>query len=629
MITNKIRLIELFGGVGCQSIALKDLAIANGLNPDDVYEHYRLVEFDKFPVKSYNAIHGTDFVPMDIQDIRGEDIDVKEPDKYTAIWTYSFPCFVGDTLVLTTDGYKQIKDIRSGDKVLSHDNQYHNVIDSKCTGKKQIWSIKGMGIDEIRCTGNHKFYVRKMVKHMPVGENGKRYRTREFLEPEWKSCEDLDKTYYLGVAINQYSKPLYTNNEFIKRLSNNFSFWNLLGRFIGDGWVKNKYSVIISCNEKKIMETIPHINNCGFKYSILKERTTHNIIIYSSDLSEFCEKFGKGASNKYLPSFIFDLPVDILESFFYGYMCSDGTFTNGVYKVGSVSKKLIYGMAQIVAKIFHTPYRIYYIKTPNTTIIEGRTVNQKDWYQLVFKIKKEKQDKAFFENGYVWFPISSITNTETDEDVYDITVEDSHSFTANGVIVHNCQDLSVAGKQLGMDEDSGTRSSLLWQVKRLLNEVPNLPDILIMENVVQVHNKKNLKNWENWVSFLESKGYHNYWQDLEASEYGIPQHRNRCFMVSSLEGINFEFPRPIPLHEVMKDRLDPVVDEKFYINNEKADALIQQLIADGKLDEETILEAVDLSVNKPDTLDVANCVSARTDRGISNRRSEGSGVVQC
>lgn len=195
--------------------------------------------------------------------------------------------------------------------------------------------------------------------------------------------------------------------------------------------------------------------------------------------------------------------------------------------------------------------------------------------------------------------------------MYNIEVEEDNSYTVNNVIVHNCQDLSVAGKQLGMDEDSGTRSSLLWQVKRLLNEVPNLPDILIMENVVQVHSKKNLKNWENWVSFLESKGYHNYWQDLEASEYGVPQHRNRCFMVSTLEDINYEFPRPIPLHEVMKDRLDPVVDEKFYINNEKADALIQQLIADGKLDEETILEAVDLSVNNPSTLEIPAVIPSR------------------
>lgn len=180
-----------------------------------------------------------------------------------------------------------------------------------------------------------------------------------------------------------------------------------------------------------------------------------------------------------------------------------------------------------------------------------------------------------------------------------------------------------------MDKDSGTRSSLLWEVERLLNELEELPQVLIMENVTQVHSKKNLENFQNWISFLESKGYHNHWQDLEASEYGVPQHRNRCFMVSTLEDINYEFPRPIPLHEVMKDRLDPVVDEKFYINNEKANALIKQLIADGKLDEETILEAVDLSVNNPNTLDIANCVSARTDRGISNRRSEGSGVVQC
>jgi len=92
MITNKIRLIELFGGVGCQSIALRDLAIANGLNPDDVYCHHRLVEFDKFPVKSYNAIHGTNFETMDIKEIGGDDLGIRDTDKYTYIMTYSFPC---------------------------------------------------------------------------------------------------------------------------------------------------------------------------------------------------------------------------------------------------------------------------------------------------------------------------------------------------------------------------------------------------------------------------------------------------------------------------------------------------------------------------------------------------------
>lgn len=92
MITKKIRLIELFGGVGCQSISLRDLAIANGLNPDDVFEHFKLVEFDKFPVKSFNSIHGTNFEPTDIREIGGDDLGIRDTDKYTYIMTYSFPC---------------------------------------------------------------------------------------------------------------------------------------------------------------------------------------------------------------------------------------------------------------------------------------------------------------------------------------------------------------------------------------------------------------------------------------------------------------------------------------------------------------------------------------------------------
>ena len=152
-----------------------------------------------------------------------------------------------------------------------------------------------------------------------------------------------------------------------------------------------------------------------------------------------------------------------------------------------------------------------------------------------------------------------------------------------------CQDLSVAGKGAGMDKGSGTRSGLLWEVERLLNETENLPDYLIMENVTQVHGKKNLGNFNKWIEFLESKGYHNYWQDLEASQYGVPQHRNRTFMVSSLEEIDYEFPKTIELRRIMRDCLDEKVDEKYYINNEKADALIKQLIEDGKLDEESVL----------------------------------------
>ena len=156
-----------------------------------------------------------------------------------------------------------------------------------------------------------------------------------------------------------------------------------------------------------------------------------------------------------------------------------------------------------------------------------------------------------------------------------------------------CTDLSVAGKMEGMskaDWESGksTRSGLLWEVERILKELPKecLPDILLMENVPQVHAEKNLSDFESWQSFLRGRGYQNFYADLNARDFGIPQNRVRCFMVSILsdEYVDFEFPEKIELQTVMKDYLEESVDEKFYINSEKAEKLIQQLVDSGVLD---------------------------------------------
>ena len=147
-----------------------------------------------------------------------------------------------------------------------------------------------------------------------------------------------------------------------------------------------------------------------------------------------------------------------------------------------------------------------------------------------------------------------------------------------------CQDLSVAGKQAGMKKGSGTRSGLLWEVERLLNECENLPQVLIMENVPAVHSQANMPDFQKWIDFLASKGYSNYWQDLNAKDYGVAQNRERCFMVSLLGEWNYKFPQPIPLTKTMKDYLEDEVDEKYYINTEKAQKLIAKLIENGTLD---------------------------------------------
>ena len=189
-----------------------------------------------------------------------------------------------------------------------------------------------------------------------------------------------------------------------------------------------------------------------------------------------------------------------------------------------------------------------------------------------------------------------------------------------------------------MTKGSGTRSGLLWEVERLLNEVDNLPQVLLMENVPQVHGKKNIEDFQRWIDFLESKGYSNYWQDLNAKNYGVAQNRNRCFMVSILGDYSFKFPEPIELEKVMKDYLEDEVDEKYYINNEKAQKLIQKLIDNGTLantiatdrqtDRQTDRRCVDGTICEPKEREIANCIKARYDAGISNLRSDGNCVAE-
>lgn len=160
----------------------------------------------------------------------------------------------------------------------------------------------------------------------------------------------------------------------------------------------------------------------------------------------------------------------------------------------------------------------------------------------------------------------------------DLEITDTDKYCYIMTYSFPCTDLSVAGKMKGMKKGSGTRSGLLWEVERLLKEMNERPQVLLMENVPQVHGKKNKEDFQSWISFIESVGYMNYWKDLNAKNYGVAQNRNRCFMISFLGNYSYDFPRPIPLKKKLKVYLEDNVDEKYYINNEKSEKLINQLI---------------------------------------------------
>ena len=127
-----------------------------------------------------------------------------------------------------------------------------------------------------------------------------------------------------------------------------------------------------------------------------------------------------------------------------------------------------------------------------------------------------------------------------------------------------CQDFSQAGKQAGGTEGSGTRSSLLWECRRAI--LAKKPKYLLMENVAALVSQKFIRLFNAWQLELESYGYRNFAKVLNAKDYGVPQNRERIFMVSILdESARYEFPQPMPLTLRLKDVLEDKVDERYYI----------------------------------------------------------------
>lgn len=191
-------------------------------------------------------------------------------------------------------------------------------------------------------------------------------------------------------------------------------------------------------------------------------------------------------------------------------------------------------------------------------------VDFEHWYVCEFDKYAIQSYNAVHNTNFTTSDVTKITAN-------DLNICDTEHFTYLLTYSFPCQDLSNAGKGRGMEKGSGTRSGLLWEVERLLNECTELPQVLLMENVPQVHSVKNKEHFDKWIAFLESKGYSNHWKDLNAKDYGIPQSRNRCHMVSILGEHSFEFPKSIPLELRLGDLLEPEVDEKYYLS----DAAIQ------------------------------------------------------
>lgn len=162
---DKIKLIELFGGIGSPRKALERLRIP--------FESIDYVEIDKYAVKSYNAMYGENYEPQDVSKVSYENVECD-------LLVHGSPCFVGNTYVRTEKGLKEIKDVIVGDRVKTIDSSFQKVLKIGSNGIKDIYSLKLVGQLELRLTNNHPFMVKKRTN---VWNNSTRRYVATYSEP--------------------------------------------------------------------------------------------------------------------------------------------------------------------------------------------------------------------------------------------------------------------------------------------------------------------------------------------------------------------------------------------------------------------------------------------------------------
>ncbi len=462
-----MNVLSLFNGMSTGHLALDNLGIpVEKYYSSEIKQHAIDLTQKKFP----NTIQVGDITKWEDWDINWSEIDLV---------LSGSPCFVAGTKVICKDTYKNIEDVVVGDYVLTHNNRFKKVLSIGGCIKNTI-KIHAQGMKPTETTENHPYYVRSMTHKW---NSVTRKRQRCFSDPIWKEVSELHKGDFVGMNI------INTNEN--KRNLTKEDCW-LIGRYIADGHLQKtkridrknsyQYQVVYSVGSHKVDEFKENVKEHHFS-CYPHTQSVHRCVIGSRYFLELLEELnvGRGAINKRIPMEILHLPIDLLSCIIDGYLSGDGSVQGNKQRASSISEELILTLALAVAKVYRVNTSYHYTKRHPTCIIEGRTVNQHDTYSAVFVKQMLKQSNAKVIDDIIWLPYKK-QETGGDKQVYNLEVEEDNSYTANNIIVHNCTDLSVAGKRAGI---YGEKSKLFFTFVDILHHIQKVnPNVLFFQENV-------------------------------------------------------------------------------------------------------------------------------------------------
>lgn len=342
-------------------------------------------------------------------------------------------CFPAGTLVSTPNGLIPIEQLEIGDFVYDKDGVARKVYNNLKREANNLVYVKAAGVQDLLTTKEHPFWAKTVIK--------RNNNIPTYSEPHWVAAEDLNVADKIGLYV-----PSLGDKDFDKHKA------YILGRYIGDGWKtpsnrkKHPFKYYICCSYDEAGFFERKLKKAGIKYSKSRNKTVVEYrlcITGNEDIISLLDRCGRYAKDKHVPYEVYSWNKKAVKAFLQGYFDADGCFdmNSQNMRYTSISKELIYQIAELVRAVYHKNVSISvrdYLNGKGT--INGRTVNMSTAYEGRFNINPSKHFYDFDdENNIMWVNISkSHKEVPQTEIVYNLSVEDNHTFIANGCIVHNC-----------------------------------------------------------------------------------------------------------------------------------------------------------------------------------------------
>lgn len=357
-----------------------------------------------------------------------------------SLWTDGIQGIAAGIPVVTDRGVLFIEDVKVGDRVLTHKRRWKKVTNIEI-GLADTVKLVGLGSCGIECTENTKFLTREKIYNSKRCVSG-------VTDSHWVNASESLTKFWFNPTDDIESLPIPDIPNIEKRypdftMSDDFMYF--IGLWLGDGWLwfnKHSYTVGVCCEKGEQDEMLESLNLTGLKWSMKETPTGFNFCAYFIYLCKWMQNnFGKGAFGKTLPGWVYGMGHESRNRLLQGYFDTDGYFNpkRNRYELSSISRRLLVGTKVLAGSL---RYFASFTKPvmPHDSYIKGGWYHSKMRYIIQFY---NNSNSSFFKDGGWWGKVKKILPEKENQLVYSLEVEDDHSFTVDGVAVHDCTETEV------------------------------------------------------------------------------------------------------------------------------------------------------------------------------------------